>query len=73
MTRRRQRTLPERDRTDSEKNEMKVIRIDRGANTVYANFKGCRITVICKENTNPDVCENVKGILISSFLDKKSV
>ena len=70
MTKRRPRTLPERKRTDSAKNEISIIGVDKKAHTIYAQVNGCRITAVCRERANPEIYDRIKGILLSTVLEQ---
>ena len=69
MTERRPRTLPERERTDSQDNKVSIIGVDKSANTIYAQVNGCKITAVCREKADPEIKElynKLRGVL-SSF------
>ena len=61
------RTLPERKRKCSQ--EIHILSVDSAAHTIRAKVNGCKVTAICRENSNPDVYETVRDILIQTLLD----
>ena len=63
------RTLPEDKRENSTENAVRIIDIDKSANTIYAQVNGCKITAVCKENSDPEIYDRIKGILLSTVLD----
>ena len=68
MTERRPRTLPERERTDSQDNKVSIIGVDKSVNTIYAQVNGCKITAVCREKADPEIYDRIKGILLSTVL-----
>ncbi len=61
------RTLPKRD--EDNRNHLRIISVDKAAHTVCAQINGCIITAVCREKSNPDIYESIKGILIQSVID----
>ena len=45
-----------------------IVNIDKEDNTVYARVNGYNITVVCRQQANPDVYDRVKDILINSVV-----
>ena len=66
------RTLPKRDRDNSE-SHLCIISVDKAAHTVCAQINGCTITAVCREKSNPDIYESIKGILLQSVIDKSII
>ena len=62
------RTLPKRERNSSE-NSLQILSVDRNAHTVHVKINGMNVTAVCREHSNPDVYESVKGILIRSAIE----
>lgn len=62
------RTLPKRERNSSE-NSLQILSVDRNAHTIHVQINGMNITAVCREHSNPDVYESVKGILIQSAIE----
>lgn len=55
------------------KPDMQISRVDRDNNTVHMMVNGCPVTAICSPESDPNVYENVKKILVNSVsetLDK---
>ena len=57
-----------RENTDIKDSTVSIVNIDKADNTVYARVKGCNITVVCRQQANPDVYDRVKDILINSVV-----
>lgn len=47
---------------------MTVSSIDREAHTIYLTVNGCHVTAICSPQSNPEIYEKVKTILIGAAL-----
>ena len=60
--------LPKRNREYRE-NELHIISVDDEARTIHAQINGCTITAVCREKSNPDIYESIKGILIQSAIE----
>lgn len=45
---------------------MQVSHVDRDNHTVYMTVNGCPVTAICSPESDPDIYENVKNILVNS-------
>ena len=60
--------LPERNR-ESGDHELHIISVDDEAHTIHAQINGCSITAVCREKSNPDIYESIKGILIQSAIE----
>jgi hypothetical protein len=67
---RRPRTLPETERTDSTENKISILGVDSGTHTIYAKVNGYKITAVCREKSDPEICGRIKDILLSSALEK---
>ena len=57
-----------RECTDNKDSSVSIVNIDKEDNTVYANVNGCNITIVCRQQANPDVYDRVKDILINSVV-----
>lgn len=57
-----------RECTDNKVCSVSIVNIDKEDNTVYARVNGCNITVVCRQQANPDVYDRVKDILINSVV-----
>ena len=66
---RRQSTLPDRKKKDSE-NELLIMGIEEKSNTVIMNINGCRVIAVFRERNNAEVYSRIKGILINSVIQK---
>ena len=67
---RRPRTLPETERTDSTENNVSILSVDSRTHTIYAKVNGYKITAVCREKSDPEICGRIKDILLSSALEK---
>ena len=67
---RRPRTLPETERTDSTENKISILGVDSSTHTIYAKVNGYKITAVCREKSDPEICGRIKDILLSSALEK---
>ena len=67
---RRPRTLPETERTGSTENKVSILSVDSGTHTIYAKVNGYKITAVCREKSDPEICGRIKDILLSSTLEK---
>jgi len=67
---RRPRTLPEKERTDSSEKRISITGVDKAAHTIYAQFNGYKITAVCRERSDPEIYDRIKDILLSSVLEK---
>ena len=56
------------DNKDNKDCSVSIVNIDKEDNTVYAKVNGCNITVVCRQQANPDVYDRVKDILINSVV-----
>ena len=70
MINRRPRTLPEIERTDSAENIVSILGVDKPTHTIYAQINGYKITAVCREKSDPEICGRIKDILLSSALEK---
>lgn len=61
-------TLPKRERKSSIDN-LQILSVDRNAHTIHVQINGMNITAVCREQSNPDIYESVKGILIQSAIE----
>ena len=61
---RRRIVLPNRDKEIA---EYSIVGYDIKNNTVHMKVNGCKVTVVCKPQPNPDVYGKVKEILISTI------
>ena len=57
-----------RECTDNKDSSVSIVNIDKEDNTVYAKVNGCNITIVCRQQANPDVYDRVKDILINSVV-----
>jgi len=60
-------TLPEIERNSSSNIEM--LSVDRDNNTVHMKINGCRVTVVCRAEANPEVYDRAREILIGQLFD----
>ena len=60
--------LPKRKR-ECRDNELHIISVDDEARTIHAQINGYSITAVCREKSNPDIYESIKGILIQSAIE----
>ena len=70
MINRHPRTLPEIERTDSSENKISILNVDKPTNTIYAQINGCKITAVCRDRSDPEICNRIKDILLSSVFEK---
>ena len=56
--------LPNRDR---EVAEYSIVGLDIQENTVHMKVNGCKVTLVCRLQPNPEIYEKVKEILISTI------
>lgn len=68
MSKANSQTLPKRKR-ECRDNELHIISVDDEARTIHAQINGCSITAVCREKSNPDIYESIKGILIQSAIE----
>ena len=61
---RRSIALPNRDK---EMAEYSIVGLDIQNNTIHAKVNGCKVTLVCRPQPNPEVYEKVKEILISTI------
>ncbi len=65
MARERHVTLQEIERNSSSNIEM--LSVDKDNHTVLMKINGCRVTVVCRAEANPEVYDRVREILINSI------
>ena len=61
---RRSIVLPNRDK---EMAEYSIVGLDIQENTIHMKVNGCKVTLVCRPQPNPEVYEKVKEILISTI------
>ena len=61
---RRSIVLPNRDK---EMAEYSIVGLDVHENTVHMKVSGCKVTLVCKPQPNPEIYDKVKEILISTI------
>ena len=52
--------------------EAGVTFVDKRHNTIYLTVGGCQVTVTCSENSNTELYDKVKDILVDSFLHQST-
>lgn len=67
MARERQETLPKRKRYSSRSN-LEISSVDIDKNIITMKINGYHVTAVCRAETNVDVFDRVKDILINSVL-----
>lgn len=61
--------LPKKSYENSSDIHLQILSVDKASNTVCARINGCSITAVCREKSNPDIYESIKGILIQSAIE----
>ena len=70
---RRPRTLPEKERTDSSEKRISITGVDKAAHTIYAQFNGYKITAVCRERSDPEIYDRIKGYFAQQRFGKAGV